>query len=141
MIAEFVAEDAGGNGDHVVLGDEGPVDGPDGGSDAVDPTIQVAVTDAPAPGNDGRLRLRVRDTQGGPVLLGSYLGTSAHVTGFHEESGAVVHLHPFSAPDVTEQSSSITFHSDIERAGEYRLLVQECVDGFLHTVPVAMTVT
>ncbi len=101
----------------------------------------MAVTDAPAPGNDGRLRLRVRDARGRPVLLGSYLGTSAHVTGFHEESGAVVHLHPFSAPDVTEDGSGLTFHSDIERAGEYRLFVQVRVDGFLHTVPVAMTVT
>ena len=36
--------------------------------------------------------------------------------------------------------SELTFHSDISEAGDYRLFAQVRVDGFLHTVPVELTV-
>ena len=142
VIAEFVAADEGGNGDHVVLGAARPVGGtglPQADPDS-DPYLEVEVVESPAVGADGRLRLAVRDVQQRPVELGTYLGTSGHVTGFHERSGAVVHLHPMAEPELTEQGAELVFHSEIEQAGDYRLFVQVRVDGFLHTVPVDLTV-
>ena len=62
------------------------------------------------------------------------------MTGFHTGTGAMVHLHPLDAPDVTEDGSELTFHADIAQPGDYRLFVQVRVDGFLHTVPVELTV-
>jgi hypothetical protein len=142
VIAEFVALDDGGGGDHLILGSTGTVRG--NGADDVDPEadpfLEVAVAQAPAVGPDGRLRLTVRDAQGGPVGLGTYLGTSGHVTGFHEQTGAVIHLHPMAEPEVTEDGTELTFHSEIERPGDYQLFVQVRVDGFLHSVPVDLTV-
>ena len=82
----------------------------------------------------------VRDAGSRPVDLGTYLGTYGHVTGFNTATGAMVHLHPLDAPDITEDGSELTFHADIEQAGDYRLFVQVRVDGFLHTVPVELTV-
>ena len=141
VITEFVAEDAGGNGDHLVLGDTVPVEGPVGeptGED--DPFLSVEVVQAPPRGPAGRMRLVVRDAQDRPVRLGTYLGTFAHVTGFQRDTGAVVHLHPLTDPAVTEDGSAMTFHTEIEQAGPYRLFVQVRVDGYLHTVPVETTV-
>lgn len=142
VIAEFVAIDAGGDGDHVVLGAVGTVGGAvDGGVDPVtDPVVEVDVTTEPLVGADGRLRLRVRDAQQRPVRLGTYLGTFGHVTGFHEQTGSVIHLHPLSEPEVTEDGAELTFHSEVEQAGDYQLFVQVRVDGYLHTVPVDLTV-
>jgi hypothetical protein len=82
----------------------------------------------------------VRDAQRRPVDLGTYLGTYGHVTGFNTEPGALVHLHPLNAPEVTEDGSELTFHADNEQAGDYRQFVPVRVDGFLHTVPVELTV-
>ncbi len=154
VIAEFVAEDAGGNGDHVILGrtvavtDGEDVAGADdtGGHTAVpvtnlDPVVRVEVTQVPRVGSDGRLRLMIRDAQDRPVLLDTYLGTYGHVTGFEHETGSMLHLHPMSAPEVTEDGTELTFHSEIEQAGHYRLFVQVRVDGYIHTVPVELTVT
>lgn len=141
VITEFVAEDPGGNGDHLVLGETVPVAGAAGepsGED--DPFLSVEVAQAPPRGAAGRMTLVVRDAQDRPVRLGTYLGTYAHVTGFQRESGAVVHLHPLTDPTVTEDGSAITFHTEIEQAGPYRLFVQVRVDGYLHTVPVETTV-
>lgn len=141
VVAEFVARDEGGNGDHVVLGR--PValpPGDPGDTVAGDRVVGVTVSQAPDAGPNGLLRLMVRDAQRQPVKLGTYLGTYGHVTGFNTETGAMVHLHPLDAPDVTEDGSELTFHADIEQAGDYRLFVQVRVDGFLHTVPVELTV-
>jgi hypothetical protein len=142
VIAEFVALDDGGGGDHLVLGSTGTVGGSDeGGVDpATDPFLEVEVTQAPTVGPDGRLRLMVRDAHGRPVSLGTYLGTSGHVTGFHEQSGAVIHLHPMAEPEVTEDGTELTFHSEVQRPGAYQLFVQVRVEGYLHTVPVNLTV-
>ena len=141
VVAEFVAVDEGGNGDHVVLGKEvalPPGDPGDtvGGDDVVD----VSVGEAPAVGPDGRLVLLVRDAAGRPVTLGTWLGAYGHVTGFDTTTGAMVHLHPLDAPEVTEDGTALSFHSDVEEPGDYRLFVQVRVDGFLHTVPVPLTV-
>jgi hypothetical protein len=141
VVAEFVAEDEGGNGDHVILGTTTTVRGSTGPVEDLDPTVQVEVEGVPDVGQNGRLRLAVRDAQDRPVRLDTYLGTWAHVTGFQRDSGAMLHLHPLSAPEVTEDGSRLTFHSEVEQEGDYRLFVQVRIDGFLHTVPVGMTVT
>ena len=52
----------------------------------------------------------------------------------------MVHLHPLAAPEVTEAGSELTFHAEIAEPGDYRLFAQVRVDGFLHTVPVELTV-
>ena len=62
------------------------------------------------------------------------------MTGFHRDTGAMVHLHPLAAPEVTEDGSELTFHAEIDDPGDYRLFAQVRVDGFLHTVPVELTV-
>jgi hypothetical protein len=141
VVTEFVAVDEGGNGDHVVLGRPLAMPpGDPGDTVAGDGVVQVTVSQAPATGPNGLLRLVVRDAEGRPVPLGTYLGAYSHVTGFHTGTGAMVHLHPLDAPDITTDGSELTFHSDIEQAGDYRLFVQVRVDGFLHTVPVELTV-
>ncbi len=141
VVTEFVAVDEGGNGDHVVLGR--PLALPPGEPEdllAEDRVIDVSVAQAPSAGPNGLLRLVVRDAERRPVELGTYLGSYSHVTGFHTETGAMVHLHPLDAPDLTEDGSALTFHADIAQPGDYRLFVQVRVDGFLHTVPVELTV-
>ena len=141
VITEFVAVDDGGNGDHVVLGRTlalSPGDPED--LLAEDGVVDVTVSQAPTTGPDGLLRLVVRDAEQRPVELGTYLGSYSHVTGFHTETGAMVHLHPLDAPEITEAGSGLTFHADIAEPGDYRLFVQVRVDGFLHTVPVELTV-
>lgn len=141
VVIEFVARDEGGNGDHVVLGRPLAMPpGDPGDTAAADRVVDVSVSQAPTTGPDGELRLVVRDQSGGPVGLGTYLGAYGHVTGFDTTTGAMVHLHPLAAPEVTEGGSELTFHSEIEEPGDYRLFVQVRVDGFLHTVPVELTV-
>ena len=141
VVTEFVARDEGGNGDHVVLGRPLALPpGDPGDTVAGDGVVSVSVSQAPTTGPNGLLRLVVRDAEGEPVNLGTYLGAYSHVTGFHEETGAMVHLHPLDAPDITEDGSELSFHADIAQPGDYRLFVQVRVDGFLHTVPVELTV-
>ncbi len=142
VVTEFVARDEGGNGDHVVLGRQLALPpGDPGDTVAGDDVVTVTVSRAPTTGPNGVLHLVVRDAAGGPVNLGTYLGTYGHVTGFNTETDAMVHLHPLAAPEITEDGSELTFHSDIEEPGDYRLFAQVRVDGFLHTVPVELTVT
>jgi hypothetical protein len=141
VIAEFVARDEGGNGDHLILGRDVEVPaGPTGGAPPVDPVVDVTVSQPPTTGADGRLRLLVRDAVERPVRLGTYLGAYGHVTGFHRTTGSLVHLHPLAAPEVTEAGSELSFHTEIEQPGEYRLFVQVRVDGYLHSVPVDVRV-
>ncbi len=141
VVTEFVAVDEGGNGDHVVLGRPLALPpGDPGDTAAEDEGVSVSVSEAPTTGPDGELRLVVSDAEGRPVELGTYLGAYAHVTGFHRETGAMVHLHPLAAPEVTEAGSELTFHAEIPEPGDYRLFAQVRVDGFLHTVPVELTV-
>ncbi len=141
VIAEFVAKDSGGNGDHVILGETVDVsDGADADPAPSDIALEVEVTEPPEISPSGRMTLTVRDVEGRPVRLATYLATYGHVTGFHRETGAMLHMHPLTAPDVTEDGSSLDFHTEIEDAGDYRLFVQVRVDGFLHTVPVDIAI-
>jgi len=141
VVTEFIAVDEGGNGDHVVLGRPLALPpGDPGDTAAEDRAVRVSVSEAPTTGPDGELRLVVRDAAGEPVNLGTYLGAYAHVTGFHRGTGAMVHLHPLGAPEVTEDGAELTFHAEIADPGDYRLFAQTRVDGFLHTVPVELTV-
>ncbi|RYB93062.1 hypothetical protein EUA93_01045 [Nocardioides oleivorans] len=141
VVTEFTAVDEGGNGDHVILGRPLALPpGDPGDTLADDAIVGVTVSESPTTGPDGELRLVVRDADGQPVNLGTYLGAYSHVTGFNTETGAMVHLHPLDAPEITEAGSELTFHAEIEQAGDYRLFVQVRVDGFLHTVPVELTV-
>ena len=141
VVTEFVAVDEGGNGDHVVLGRPLALPpGDPGDTVAEDRVVGVTVSQAPTTGPNGLLRLVVRDAAGAPVNLGTYLGAYGHVSGFQAGTGAMVHLHPLAAPEITEGGSELTFHADIAQPGDYRLFVQVRVDGFLHTVPVGLTV-
>lgn len=141
VVTEFIAVDEGGNGDHVVLGRPLALPpGDPGDALAEDPVVTASVSETPTTGPNGGMRLVVRDADRRPVELGTYLGTYAHVTGFHRETGAMVHLHPLAAPEVTEAGSELTFHTEITDPGDYRLFAQVRVDGFLHTVPVDLTV-
>jgi hypothetical protein len=141
VVTEFIAVDEGGNGDHVVLGRPLALPAGDPGDTAAeDRAVSVSVAEVPTTGPDGELRLVVRDAARRPVELGTFLGAYAHVTGFHRETGAMVHLHPLGPPEVTQDGSELTFHAEIPDAGDYRLFAQVRVDGFLHTVPVELTV-
>ena len=141
VITEFVARDDGGNGDHLILGATVPLGGDSAAAPVADPMLQVEVAEPPTVGVNGRLRLLVRDDQGRPVRLDTYLGTHGHVTGFHRDTGAMVHLHPLTAPETTAEGAELTFHTEVGEPGDYLLFVQVRVDGFLHTVPVPMTVS
>lgn len=142
VIAEFVAVDSGGNGDHLVLGHGLTLPAaPPSGTTPATPVVEVEATQAPVAGPNGRMELTVRDLDGEPVRLGTYLGAFGHVTGFHRDTGSMVHVHPLEAPSVTEDGSMLTFHTEIERAGDYRLFAQVRIDGYLHTVPVDLTIT
>ncbi|MGF9760903.1 hypothetical protein AAII07_37530 [Microvirga sp. 0TCS3.31] len=141
VVTEFIAVDEGGNGDHVVLGRPLALPAGDPGDTAAeDRAVSVSVAEAPTTGRNGELRLVVRDAARRPVELGTFLGAYAHVTGFHRETGAMVHLHPLGPPEVTQDGSELTFHAEVPDAGDYRLFAQVRVDGFLHTVPVELTV-
>lgn len=146
VIAEFVARDEGGNGDHVMLGKTATVpgswtpDGVDASTVGHDGIISVEVDGDLAVGPSGRLDIVARDAQGRPVKLGTYLGTFSHMTGFHLQSGAVVHMHPLGQPEVDETATRLSFHTQFDKPGEYVCFVQLRVDGFLHTIPVGFKV-
>ncbi|KAA1425670.1 hypothetical protein [Nocardioides antri] len=114
---------------------------PAGEQTSDDGVVRVAAVGPGEVGRDGRLRLAVTDVDGNPLTLGSYLGTSAHVTGFVVGSGGFVHVHPYGAPETTQDGTVLTFHTAFEEAGDYRFFVQVRVDGFLHTVPVTVPVS
>lgn len=118
-----------------------PVPEASAGGDGV---VRVAVDGTGTVGPDGRLRLLVTTVDGEPVTLGSYLGASAHVSGFRvggsEQEQSFVHVHPYGAPEQTTDGTVLTFHTTFERAGDYRLFVQVRVDGIVHSVPVTATI-
>lgn len=147
VVADFVADDGGPFGDPVMLGTLATVPGRwtprpgavgDVGDDGV---VNVRVEGGPALGPEGRMALVVRDARQRPVRLGTYLGTHAHVTGFHVESGSTVHLHPLGQPEVTEQGTRLEFHTGFTEPGDYVLFPQVRVDGFLHTLQVRAAVS
>jgi hypothetical protein len=143
VVAEFVARDEGGNGDHVLLGDRATVRGgavPAAvGSAAADWGVEAQVVGDVAAGIEQQLRVRLTGRDGTAPVLGQYLGTSAHLTGFHVDTGQAVHMHPLGAPSVQSDGTDLLFHAELPRAGRYLLFLQVRVDDFLHTLrlPVA----
>lgn len=91
-------------------------------------------------GANGKLRLAVTTSQGDPVQLGSYLGATAHLTGFAIGTRGFVHVHPLGELDDTKDGTVLTFHTTFERPGDYRLFVQVRVDGLLHQLAVTAKV-
>ncbi|QSR27524.1 hypothetical protein CFH99_18030 [Nocardioides aromaticivorans] len=91
-------------------------------------------------GSNGRLRIAVTTPHGEPLQLGSYLGATAHLTGFAIGTGGFVHVHPLGAPEVTDDGTILTFHTTFTEPGSYRMFVQVRVDGLLHQVAVTATV-
>jgi len=150
VVAEFVvAPPEGGSGQpaFVMLGAEAEVPGAwtpapitiDAEGD--DGSVRVAVSNQPTVGPGGELRLTVTDLDGRPVELGSYLGTTAHVTAFRTDTYAVAHLHPLGAPSQTADGTILRLHTSFTEAGDYVAFVQVRVDGFVHTVSVWLRVT
>jgi hypothetical protein len=146
VVAEFVARDDGGNGDHVLLGDRVDVAGSwrprpvtDVGETAANWAVDARVLSDLTAGSEQELRIRLTSPGGGSPTLGQYLGTFAHLTGFHTGSGAVVHMHPLGAPEPSQPGSELVFHADLPVAGDYVLFLQVPVDGFLHTLPLLVT--
>ena len=135
LVTEFVADDDGGLGDQVILGDWATV-----GPPTAPVPVPAAATSASAMGLDIAVRtgptLTVAVSKDGtPAELGTYLGVYAHVTGFQVATGAVVHLHALGAPD----DGVLTFHSAFPAPGDYRLFVQVRVSGLVRTVPITVT--
>lgn len=141
VIAEFVARDDLGNGDHVILGETVAVTGTTVDAPALEPMLQVDVVEEPTTGLQGRLVLRIRDDRDRPVRIDTYLGGYGHVTGFERDSAAMLHVHSVGAPETTDAGTTLTFQTEIEEPGDSLLFVQVRVDGLLHTVPVAVTVS
>jgi len=92
-------------------------------------------------GSNGRLRLVVTTEGGDAVTLGSYLGATAHLTGFAIGTRGFVHVHPYGAPETKEDGTVLTFHTVFTEPGDYRMFVQVRVDGLLHQLAVTVPVT
>lgn len=143
VVTELVARDDGGDGDHVLLGARATVPGdwqPEpvtaATGTASDWGVEATVLGDVAAGSAQELRIRLATPDGGAPQLGQYLGTYAHLTGFHVASGGVVHMHPLGAPGTGPDGAELVFHAQLPRPGEYLLFLQVPVDGFLHTLPV-----
>ena len=91
-------------------------------------------------GTSQQVGVRLTTPGGGAPTLGSFLGTSAHLTGFHVASGAAVHMHPLDSPSRTADGTDLVFHAELPEPGTYVLYLQVRVDGFLHTLPLVVTV-
>lgn len=147
VITEFAALDAGGMGDLVMLGALAPAvkDADSGETTAVpvkdiDHLVTVEVEGNLVAGDTGVMTLVIGDDAGRPVQLGDYLGAGAHVTGFHLDTGSVAHLHPLGPPQVTEDGTRLSFHTEFAESGAYRTFVQVRVGGLLETVPITLDV-
>lgn len=92
-------------------------------------------------GDNGRLRLVVTTEGDEPVTLGSYLGATAHLTGFAIGTRGFVHVHPYGAPETEKDGTVLTFHTVFTQPGDYRMFVQVRVDGLLHQLAVTVPVT
>ena len=147
VITEFSPADDP-NGAHVVLGRNEVVPG----------SWQAAPIAATATGDDGVLKvtapqslarqgvltLTLTNAAGEPAPigdeLGTFLGASAHLTGFNSETGAFTHAHPLTEPVDGAKGTTLDFHTDITKPGRYVFFVQVRVGGFVRTVPFATVV-
>jgi hypothetical protein len=143
VVAEFVARDEGGDGDHVLLGNRVTVRGRAAPAAVEDGNaewgVEAQVVGDIAAGPEQQLRVRLTRPDGTAPDLGQYLGTSAHLTGFHVDTGQVVHMHPLGPPSVQPASTELVFHAELPRPGEYVLFLQVRVDDFLHTLRLPVT--
>lgn len=105
-----------------------------------DGVVKVELLNEGEVSTNGRLRVAITSTDGEPLTLGSYLGATAHLTGFAVGTRGFVHVHPLGAPEVTDDGTVLTFHTTFEKPGSYRMFVQVRVDGMLHQVAVTATV-
>ncbi|MFC7505190.1 hypothetical protein [Nocardioides sp. GCM10030258] len=146
VVAEFTPEGA---GQPLVLGttvevpgDWEPVAVPrgDAATTSDDGVVRVRLLGAGTVSENGRLRLAITNLDDQPLTLGSFLGAAAHLTGFALDSKGFVHVHPYGAPEVTDDGTVLTFHTTFTQPGDYRMFVQVRVDGLLHQVPVTATV-
>lgn len=119
-----------------------PVPPAEEGDDGV---VRVRPDGTGSVGDQGRLRFVVSTLDGEPVQLGSYLGATAHVSGFRIAAEPAeqdfVHVHPYGEPEPSDDGTVLTFHTTFERPGDYRFFVQVRVDGVVHTVPARATVS
>ena len=146
VIAEF-SPSSDPKGRHVVLGRSDIMPGtwaPEQVSSAAtgtDGIVEVVAPPTVPSGPDQRMTLTITDTEGRSPTLGTYLGTYAHLTGFNVETGEFAHAHPYGAPEIGDDGTELTFHTEFSAPGSYVFFLQVRVDGFVHTVPVASTVT
>lgn len=106
-----------------------------------DGVVKVRLLGPGEVGSNGRLRLSVTTEGDDPVTLGSYLGATAHLTGFAIDTRGFVHVHPYGAPETTKDGTVLTFHTVFTDPGDYRMFVQVRVDGLLHQLAVTVPVT
>ncbi len=145
VMAEFIAEDDGGNGDHVIIGDAATVSGewtPQPVADeplGSDGVVEASVEGDLRVGPNQRLTVEVRDAEERPVKLGTYLGTYAHITAFLKDSGSLIHLHPL-GEQVEKDATRLEVHTEFIEPGDYVFYIQVRVDGFLHTLRATATV-
>jgi hypothetical protein len=147
LIAEFVAKDDGGNGDHLVLGEARTV-GSKVAAVPLGPVTGTGTVNGLTVRLDSRLRTGNTETMslalsfdGAPAGLGTFLGVYGHVTGVAAESGAIVHMHPLGPPATEGDEAVLSFHTDFKRPGVYRLFVQVRLSGIVRTVPVNVRVS
>ena len=93
-----------------------------------------------AVGNDGRLELEVRDSSGGPSTWAAISAAPRTSPASRRAAERRCTCIPLGQPEVGRDGTRLRFHTEFEEAGDYRLFVQVRVDGFLHTVPVTVTV-
>ena len=96
-----------------------------------------AVTVGGDPAGGAARPLTVRITHDGRAVtdLEPYLGVYAHLTAFHAGDMAFAHVHP--AGGAGRGGSELSFHSALREVGDWRLFIQFCRGGVLHTA--AMT--
>lgn len=140
VIAELVARVDADSGEAVMLGRSGTVRGASGPAARPEPGgVTAEIEGGLRVGPQERLTVVVRHPDGGPVQLGDYLGTAAHVTAFDRDTGRLTHLHPLGAPIMDAGGTRLSFHTQVMQPGRYLCFVQVRVDGFLHTLRVETT--
>ncbi|MGV9345610.1 hypothetical protein ACWDSD_12510 [Streptomyces spiralis] len=78
---------------------------------------------------------------GKPVTdLQPYLGTYAHLTGFHEGDAAFAHLHPTTEVTGDHGGPDLNFHAELPTSGNWRLFLQFRTGGTLHTAALTLHV-